>query len=71
MARNDNAPFFVHRLGPCVKSWEVAMRGTRFLITASIFSSIFIALALMAVVFTDTFQAKLNARPAMTVLIQN
>ncbi len=47
------------------------MRGMSFLITASIFSGVFITLALISVVFTETFQAKFSARPAMTVHIHN
>jgi len=53
------------------RAWEVAMRGMSFLITASIFSGVFITLALISVVFTETFQAKFSARPAMTVHIHN
>jgi hypothetical protein len=47
------------------------MRATGFLITASIFSSIFLALAFMSAVLTDTLQTKFGARPALTVRMQH
>jgi hypothetical protein len=47
------------------------MRVMSFLITASIFSSVFIALALMSAVLTDTLHAKFAGRPALTIHLQN
>jgi hypothetical protein len=47
------------------------MRAISFLITASIFSSLFIGLALMSAVLTDALHAKLVPRPVMTIHLQN
>ena len=47
------------------------MRATGFLITASIFSSVFLALAFVGAVISDTLQTTFGARPALTVRMPN
>ena len=51
--------------------WVAAMRVVSFFVTASIFSSLFIALAVISAVFTSAVQAKLSARPALANVMQN
>jgi hypothetical protein len=47
------------------------MRAANFLITASVFSSIFIGLALASAVITGGLHAQLSSRPAHSDLAQN
>jgi hypothetical protein len=47
------------------------MRSIRFFVTASIFSSIFIGLALASAVITGAVQAQLSSRSVPMILTQN
>jgi hypothetical protein len=66
--REAGSPFSIQ----CVCCMRGAvMRSIRFFVTASIFSSIFIGLALASAVITGAVQAQLSSRSVPMILTQN
>jgi hypothetical protein len=65
MIKERRISSFVYLHEAKLQQREAAMRATGFLITASIFSSVFLASAFI------TLQTRLGARPALRVRMQN
>jgi hypothetical protein len=51
--------------------WSAPMRAMSFLITASIFSSLFIGIALASAVITGTVHAQFSPRCVVASIVQN
>jgi hypothetical protein len=58
-------------ISACVGMWSAPVRVMSFLVTALIFCSLFISLALASAVITGTVHAQLSPRPAAASIAQD